>query len=113
MKYLLLLLSLTLTACDLFGGAPQQVPQRVTLTASQTESEIPFAVTFTAEASPAVSVFSWTIGGETQTETSNTLTQTFDRSGLYVVSVSANGASDSLTVTADSPRRTQYGAGYR
>ena len=103
MKYLLLLLSLTLTACDLFGGAPQQVPQRITLTASQTEGEIPFAVTFTAEASPAANVFSWTIGGETQAETSNTLTQTFDRSGLYVVSVSANGASDSVTVTANAP----------
>ncbi len=103
MKYLLLILSLTLTACDLFGGVtPQPAPQRVTLSASQTEGEIPFTVTFTAEANPA-GVFNWAVGGEPQAETSDTFTRVFDSSGLYVVSVSANGASDSVTVTANAP----------
>ncbi len=110
MKYLLLTLSLTLTACDLFGGPTPQpleptppTPQRVTLSASQTEGEVPLTVTFSAEASPAAGVFSWVVGGAVQVETSSTLTTTFERSGIYVVSVSAGGASDSVTVTASAP----------
>ena len=110
MNYLLLTLSLILTACDLFGGSTP-IPQSITLDASQTEGEIPFAVTFTAEASPTVGVFNWAIGGERQAETSNTFTTTFDRSGLYVVSVSANGTSDSVTVTANAPDLPNIGPG--
>ena len=98
MRYVLPLLSLILTACNLFGGAaPQRTPQRVTLSASRLEGEIPFDVTFTAEARPAVNVFDWTVGGERQTETSHTFQTTFERSGVYVVSVSAGGASDSVS----------------
>lgn len=75
----------------------------MTLSASQTVGELPLEVTFTAEANPAVGVFSWSVGGELQAETSSTLTQTFTRPGLYAVSVSANGASDSETVTVTAP----------
>ena len=116
MKYLLLLLSLSLSACDLFGGSVSQpAPQRVTLSAPQTEGDIPFGVTFTAEASPAASVFNWTVGGEPQAETSATFQRTFERSGVYVVSVSVGGASgrasDSMTVTARAPDAPNTGPG--
>ncbi len=104
MRYLLLALPLVLTACDLFGGsAPQPTPSNVTLSASQTEGDSPLTVTFRAEASPAVGVFSWAVGGQQQTETSGTFQTTFERSGLYVVSVAANGASASETVTVTAP----------
>ena len=103
MRYLLVL-PLILTACDLFGGpTPQPPPQRVTLSASQTEGDVPLTVTFRAEASPAASVFSWAVGGQQQTETSSTFQTTFERSGVYVVSVAASGASDSEAITVTAP----------
>ena len=98
MKYLLLTLSLLLTSCDLFGGVPQPAPPRVSLNASGLEGTVPFTVSFTAEASPAVNHFSWAVGGELQPETSSLFTTTFEHSGLYLVSVSAGGASKSVTV---------------
>ena len=104
MRHLLLALPLLLTACDLFGGsAPQPTPPNVTLNASQTEGEVPLTVTFHADASPPADVFSWAVGGQQQTETSSTFQTTFERSGLYVVSVAANGASASETVTVTAP----------
>ncbi len=112
MRYFLLLLALSLSACNLFPQAtPQPEPQRVTLSASQTAGEIPFAVTFTAEASPAVNTFSWTVGTEPQAETSSTFQTTFERSGVYVVSVSAGNVSGSATVTANAPDTPNTGPG--
>jgi hypothetical protein len=99
-RYLALTLLLTLTACDLFGVPTPDVQQRVTLSASREAGVVPFTVTFTATATPAATTFRWAIGGVVQEETANTFTTTFDSSGLYVVSVSAAGASDSLTVKA-------------
>ena len=109
MRYLLFLLPFVLSACDLFGGsAPQPEPAKVTLSASSTEGERPLTVTFHAAASPVTDIFSWAIGSELQSETSSTFTTTFERSGLYVVSVSAGGASansasDSVAVTVTAP----------
>ncbi len=73
----------------------------MTLTASATQGEIPLTVTFTATASPAAATFQWTVGGVVQGETSRAFTTTFDDAGLYVVSVSVGGVSDSVTVKAD------------
>ena len=103
MKYFLLTLSLVLTSCDLFGAASRPTPQNVTLSASQIEGNAPLTVTFFADANPAVNVFSWAVGGQQQTETSSTFQTTFERSGVYVVSVAANGASDSMAVTLRAP----------
>lgn len=120
MRYFLLILSLILSACNPFGGtAPEKTPQRVTLRASQTEGDTPFAVTFTAEASPAVNGFNWTVGGERQAETSSTFQTTFERSGVYVVSVSVDSASDSaserasdsVTITVKAPDAPNTGPG--
>lgn len=110
-RYLSLLIFLTLTACDLFRSPAPQPSPRVTLSASQTEGEIPFTVTFTATASPPAGAFLWAVGGKVQTEASDMLTTTFSSSGLYVVSVSANGASDSVTVAADAPDLPNTGPG--
>ena len=112
MRYFLLILSSILAACDPLGNfPPEPAPQRVTLSASQLEGNIPFGVTFTAEASPAVSAFNWAVGGEQQTETSDTLQTTFARSGVYVVSVSAGGVSKSISVTARAPDAPDTGPG--
>jgi PKD repeat protein len=102
-RYLSLLILLTQTGCDLFRSSVPQPPPRVTLSASRTDGEVPFAVTFTATASPPADTFLWVVGGKAQEEASDTLTTTFSGSGLYVVSVSANGASDSVTVEATAP----------
>ena len=102
MRYLAALL--VLTACTLPGSpAPQRPPpeQNVTLSASVVQGEVPLTVTFTAAASPAAATFQWTVGGVVQGETSKALTTTFDDAGLYVVSVSVGGVSDSVAVKAD------------
>lgn len=75
-------------------------PPQVVLTTSASGGEVPLTVTFNAAADPRADTFSWTVGGVVQAETSSTFTTTFDSSGLYVVSVSVAGASDSLTVKA-------------
>lgn len=98
-RYFLLLLSLT--ACELFGTPTP--PPSVTLTASPTEGKAPLTVTFTAAASPISSTFNWTIGSELQSETGGTFETTFSAPGSYTVGVSANGASDNVTVTANAP----------
>lgn len=66
-----------------------------------TQGPVPLTVTFTATASPAAATFRWTVGGVVQRETSEAFTTTFDDAGLYVVSVSVSGVSDSVTVKAD------------
>ena len=104
MRYLLPALLLVLTACDPLGNfTPEPTPPQITLSASQTTGESPLSVTFRADANPPAEVFSWAVGGELQTETSRAFQTTFERSGLYVVSVAANGASASETVTVTAP----------
>lgn len=99
-RFFFLAALLTLSACDLlFPSAPPPQPS-VALSASVTQGEIPLIVTFTAAATPAADTFRWAVGGAVQEETTSTFTTTFDSSGLHVVSVSAAGASDSLTVKA-------------
>lgn len=95
------LVLLGLTACELFG-TPTPSPS-VTLTASRTEGEAPLPVTFSAVASPAASTYRWTVEGETQGETGGTLETTFSTPGSYVVGVSANGASDRVTLNVTAP----------
>lgn len=90
-----------LTACTL--PAPPAPPPRVTLTASVTAGEVPLTVTFSAAADPQTDIYSWTVGGEVQAETSSTFTTTFTTPGLFVVSVSAAGESDSVAVVVRSP----------
>lgn len=99
-RYLLLILA-GLTACERLG-TPTPAPG-VLLTASPAEGAAPLAVTFSAVASPAADVFRWTVRDEVQTETGGTLEATFDTPGSYVVGVSANGASDSVTVNVTAP----------
>ena len=96
MKRSFFLILLGLTACELFG-TPTPAPS-VTLTASPTEGVAPLAVTFSAVASPAANLYRWTVAGETQSETGGTLETLFSTPGSYVVRVSANGASDDVTV---------------
>ncbi len=90
-----------LTACELFG-TPTPAPS-VTLTASQTEGTAPLAVTFSAVANPAASVYRWTVNDEPQRETEETLETLFSTPGSYTVSVSASGASDSMRVNVTAP----------
>lgn len=107
MRYLAALL--VLTACTLPGSpAPQRPPpeQSVTLAAPVTRGRVPLTLTFTAAASPTTDTFRWTVGGVVQEETSKALTTTFDDAGLYVVSVSVGGVSDSVTVKADAQQGT-------
>lgn len=98
MRYFLAVL-LILAACT-----PPSRPaprQSVTLAAPVTQGPVPLTVTFTATASPAADTFRWTVGGVVQGETSEAFTTTFYDAGLYVVSVSVGGVSDSVTVKAD------------
>ena len=96
-----LVLFLLLTACTR-PALPAPTP-RVALTASATEGEIPLSVTFNAVADPQTETFSWTVGGVVQAETTGIFTTTFSSPGLFVVSVSAVGASDSVAVVVRSP----------
>ena len=100
-KRYFLALFLILTACTR-PAPPAPLPQ-VMLTASVTEGEIPLTVTFSATAEPQTETFSWTIGGVVQAETTGTLTTTFADPGLFVVRVTAAGASDSVAVVVRSP----------
>ena len=99
-RFFFLAALLALSACDLVLPSTPPLQPSVALSASITQGEIPFTVTFTAAATPAAATFRWAIGGVVQEETASTFSTTFDSSGLYVVSVSVAGASDSLTVKA-------------
>ena len=101
MKRYLFLILFGLTACELFG-TPTPAPS-VTLTPSSTAGAAPLAITFSAVASPAASVYRWTVEGETQGETGGTLETLFSTPGSYVVGVSASGASDNVTVNVTAP----------
>lgn len=101
-RFLYLLLLLSLSACELFGTAAPP-PPTVTLTASRTEGPAPLAVTFSAVASPSADTFSWTVGSERRSETGSVLETVFETPGLYSVRVSANGATDLVTVRAGVP----------
>lgn len=101
MKRSFFLVLLGLTACELFG-TPTPAPS-VTLTASPTEGAAPLTVTFNAVASPAASVYRWTVAGRTRSETGSTLETLFSTPGSYAVSVSASGASDRVTVEVTAP----------
>lgn len=106
-RYFFLILA-GLTACDLFGTPTP--PPSVTLTASRTEGAAPLAVTFSAVASPVANVYRWTVANEVQSETGSTLETRFGTPGLYTVGVSANGASDQITVNVTAPENPVPGA---
>ena len=102
--YLLLLL---LTACTLQnepsteGSSPD-----LSLSASVTEGVAPLEVIFSAQLMPTsatASTYTWTLAGQTLSETTSALTHTFDAPGVYVVTAKAEtrsgSAADSVTVS--------------
>lgn len=98
MRHYLLLLSIFLTACELFSASVPPTPL-LTITPSVVEGEAPLEVTFSATLEPAAAqTFRWTVGTVVQAETAEVFTTTFERPGVYVVGAAAAGVADSVSV---------------
>lgn len=107
----LLALLLLLAACDLFGPpAPPPSSPTLRVEASATQGKAPLLVSFTATLEPATTQsFNWWLGAQLQDERSSAFSTTFETPGVYVVSVEAAGALQSMDVTVSDEPVTEPG----